>query len=205
MHSPLSTGAWVASIPLRIGQTLAETGVEAERRVRGTIMSVGERALLSFLDSVAAGIVAERVIDQVLARAESAGVAQHVADRVLEDGVAEQIVERVLAGPELEHMLSVAFQSALPDEVVEQLLASEAIWILVDEVARSPAVTEAISHQGAGFVDMVASEARERSRRGDALVQRIANRLSLHRDRPAAIQGHGERASSVPLAGEPEV
>lgn len=43
--------------------------------------------------------------------------------------------------------------TGLWDEFVDRLLASRALWRLVDEVADSPAVTAAITQQGLGFAD----------------------------------------------------
>jgi hypothetical protein len=67
---------------------------------------------------------------------------------------------------------------------------------VVDEVARSPAVTEAIAHQGAGFADQVAGELGERSRRADARLERVARRLL--RRRPAADDADGTIAMPGP-------
>jgi len=60
--------------------------------------------------------------------------------------------------------------------VVARLVRTDALWLLVDEVARSPAVTEAIAQQGVGFADEVAGAVRVRSRRADALLERAARR-----------------------------
>lgn len=76
-----------------------------------------------------------------------------------------------------------AIDSGLVDEVVERLLASDALWRLVDEIAQSAAVTEAIARQGVGFADEVAGGVRVRSRRADALLERAARRAL--RRRPA--------------------
>jgi len=86
----------------------------------------------------------------------------------------------VLAGPEVERILATALEGPLVEETVSQLLENQAVWVLVDEIARSPSVTEAIAHQGAGFVDQVADRTRERSRNADALLERVARRL-VHR------------------------
>jgi hypothetical protein len=170
-----------ASLPFRFGIGAGRLGKDLERRARGRIATAGEEALLATLDAVVDRLMRDQVIDRVLERAEVAGVAQRVADRILEDGIAEQIAERAFSGPELERIIGAAFRSALPEEVIAQLLASEAVWILVDEIARSPSVTQAISHQGTGFLDEVAVKARDRSRRGDVALQRLAERLSRHR------------------------
>ena len=153
---------------------------------------------------VALGRMLEQaVIDRVLERAEAAGIAQRVADRILEDGIAEQIAERVLSGPELERMLTAAFQSSLPEEVISQLLASEAVWILVDEIARSPSVTEAIAHQSTGFLDQVAGKARDRSRQADARLQRIARRIGRDRGHPGREAGELLPSPPNPRQGSP--
>jgi hypothetical protein len=66
---------------------------------------------------------------------------------------------------------------------VARLLESEDLWLLVDEVARSPSVTEAISHQGVGFAEQMAGVVRARSRTADARVERLARRV-LRREVP---------------------
>ena len=85
--------------------------------------------------------------------------------------------------PAIERAIASVFESRLLDQVVVRLLESPELWRLVDEVARSPAVTEAIAHQGYGFVDQVAGEVRERSRSADAVVERTTRRLLRRRPR----------------------
>jgi hypothetical protein len=67
--------------------------------------------------------------------------------------------------------------------VVGDLPSSEAMWALIDVIAQSPAVTDAITQQGAGFADQVAGEVRERSRSLDARLERGAWRLLRRRAR----------------------
>ena len=184
----------VATAPLRIVLAASARGRSAELRARRTIESAAEQALLAALDAVVGRLMHDEVIDRVLARAEAEGVAEHVVDRILEDGIAERVAERAFSGPELERVLESAFKSALPEELIAQLLASEAIWILVDEIARSPSVTEAIAHQGTGFLDQVIAKGRDRSRRGDERIQRIANRLRLHQ---ASLRDEDELGSAT--------
>jgi hypothetical protein len=69
------------------------------------------------------------------------------------------------------------FDSGLLDEFVDRLLASSALWRLVDEIAASPAVTAAVTQQGLGFVDQVGEDIRGRSRRADDRLERLAHRL----------------------------
>src|SRR5207248_11646598 len=171
----------------KVGRRAQDAAAQAQEG----IVSRGVRALLALVDAMAARMMEDDVIDRVLGRAEASGVSQRVVDRVLEDGMIEQIADRVLTGPELERIVAAAFRSALPEELIEQLLANEAVWILVDEVARSPSVTEAISHQGTGFLEHVAAKARVRSRTADARVQRLAERLSRRKRSDSAESDRG--------------
>jgi hypothetical protein len=47
---------------------------------------------------------------------------------------------------------------------------------MVEEIAQSPAVTEAIAQQSVGFADQVAGGVRVRSRNADAWLERTARR-----------------------------
>lgn len=196
------TAARVASVPLGLAVAAGRVGLELEEQARGAISRRAEQAFYEALDAVVTRLMEDRVIDRVLERAEAAGVAQHVADRILEDGIAEQIAQRAFSGPELERILAAAFKTALPEELVSELLASEAVWVLVDEIARSPSVTEAIAHQGTGFLDEVASKARDRSRKADARVLKLAERLR-RRGRGGERPSPGDDiAVTPPLPGE---
>jgi hypothetical protein len=77
------------------------------------------------------------------------------------------------------------FDSGLFDEFVDRLLASAALWRLVDEIVDSPAVTAAVTQQGLGFADQVGEEVRRRTRRADAWLERLAHRLVPGRRAPA--------------------
>jgi hypothetical protein len=177
------TGARLAEAPLKGASAAIDSGRTVERRVRGQLGEAIDGAVLATIDALLARLLADDVIDRVLDRIEQSGVAQRIAERLLDDGIAEQIAERALAGPEAERMLAAALRGPLVEETVAKLLENQATWVLVDEIARSPSVTEAIAHQGSGFLDEVAARARDRSRHADARVQRLADKL---RRRPPA-------------------
>jgi hypothetical protein len=151
LGSVFDAGTRVTSLPLRGAVALIDAGLAVERRSRSALNAAAGRVALDTLDAVLAG----DAIDRVLERIEAAGIAQRVAERILEDGIAEQIV-------------------AL-------LLESEELWVLVDEIARSPSVTEAITHQSAGFVDQITDTVRDRSREADTWVQSAARRFKPRR------------------------
>jgi hypothetical protein len=177
LGSAARTGLDLAALPLRVTEGAVRSGRELEREARAQLAVRGEQALIDVVDAVVVRLLERDFIDLMLIRIEESGVAQRIADRLLEDGIAEQVTERVLAGPELERIVRTAFESSLPDELIAQALRSEAVWVLVDEIARSPSVTEAISHQGTGFLEQVAEKTRDRSRVADARVARFAQRL----------------------------
>jgi hypothetical protein len=149
-------GMSLASLPLRGPTAALDAGLELERQMRTALRARGGQLALDALDA----LLTSDAIDLVLESIEAAGVAQRVAQRILEDGIAEQ--------------------------VVTLLLESEELWVLVDEIARSPSVTEAITHQSAGFVDQVTDTVRERSRDADAWVERAARRFRRRHAKPHA-------------------
>jgi hypothetical protein len=130
------------------------------------------------VDRVLASRLAEHVVATVLrgplidaAIAAAAPRAEAIADRAIDSAAAERLVARVIEG-------------RLLDAAVARLLESEDLWILVDEIARSPAVTDAIGHQSIGLADEVTGVVRRRSLRADARLENAARRV-LRRARPA--------------------
>jgi hypothetical protein len=88
------------------------------------------------------------------------------------------------------------FDSGLFDEFVDRLLASSALWRLVDEIVDSPAVTAAITQQSLGFADQVGEEVRVRTRRADHWLERLAHRVVPRRRR--ALEDGGELDAGSP-------
>ena len=165
-----------------------------ERRAEDAIL----RSLALVLDSRLAQQAVDIALSSAVAERLVATAPQQIADRMLSDGAADAIAARLAAGPELERITAAALdtpaarrlvaqviESSVADEAVVRLLESEDLWILVDQIAQSPAVTEAISHQGVGLAEEVAEVVRARSRRADARLERAARRL-LRRDGRAA-------------------
>jgi hypothetical protein len=138
------------------------------------------------VEAVARDLVRYRVADRLL----SEGLAEQTIERVLEGAELEHVVEAALESPTVERLIGTAIESRLVDEAVVRLLQSDDLWLLVEEIARSPAVTDAIARQSVGFADQVAGGVRARSRTADAWVERRARRL-LRRD-PAAPTSEAE-------------
>ena len=117
------------------------------------------------------------------------------------------MVEAALESPEAARLVSQVVRSRLMEETVTQLVdetaarlpQSEALWALIDEVAQSPAVTEAITESGQGL-------RRPGRRRGPA---RLAPRRRPPRTRdlaaaaPPAGPGRAARATACAVSTEP--
>jgi hypothetical protein len=116
--------------------------------------------------------VVARVVDQLPVRA----AIDRTLDRLDEEAVPQLIADRVLASRVVEDAVS-----RMVEDVVHRLRASEALWSLIDDIASSPAVADAITQQGAGFADQVGEEIRERSRHADERMERAAWRLLRRR------------------------
>jgi DNA-binding sugar fermentation-stimulating protein len=108
-------------------------------------------------------------------------------DAVLASRIAEEAVDRALASRFAEHTVDRLFdQERLIDETVTRLIESEELWVLVDSIAKSPAVTEAISRQSVGFADQVAGGVRERTRKLDMRLEGAARRVARRPPRPSS-------------------
>jgi hypothetical protein len=130
---------------------------------------------------VAGALGLERGIRQALGRRiEDTTLA--ALDAALASRIAEEAVDRAIASRLAGHAINRVFdEGKLVDDAVVRLLESEDLWLLVDEIARSPAVTEAIARQGVSFADQVAGGMRERSQRADARLERAARRALRRR------------------------
>jgi hypothetical protein len=173
------TGAALATLSAVLDSRLAGDVVE---RVAASPLS--GRALAGALEgplveAVARDMVRYRVADRLL----SEGLLEQTTARVLEGAELERVVEAALESPTVDRLIGTAIESRLVDQAVVRLLESDDLWLLVEEIARSPAVTAAIARQSVSFADQVADGVRARSRDADARVERGARRLL--RRRPA--------------------
>jgi hypothetical protein len=160
---------------------LPDLGGLVPRRLIGAAEDRFVHAVGVVLDARLTAAVVDRVLASDLVDSVAAGVARHrVAPRVgaplLENGALDELVE-ALDTPAARELVADVIASDLVDEAVTRLLESEELWRLVDEIARSPAVLDAISHQGFGFADQVTEAVRGRSRNADRRLERAARRL----------------------------
>jgi hypothetical protein len=209
----LGLGGAVAGVALRPVAAGIDVGRRAERELREAVLTRAEAAALAAFDALLVSRLADEIVDRALAsplarRAVEralAGPLVEAIEQLLADGVLDQTVARVLEGPELERVVESALDSAamerlvvrviessLLEEAVERLLQTDELWLMVDEIARSPAVAEAIQRQSLGFADEVAGGMRSRSRRIDDRLESGARRVFRRKPRvPPAPEGSG--------------
>jgi hypothetical protein len=145
----------------------------AEERARHALAGPAERAVTGSINLVLGSPLAARAADAVIATP----IVDAIATSIARHRVLERTAQPLLEGDSVDELVGRILESGLLDEAVARLLESEELWILVDEVARSPAVTDAISHQSAGLADEVAGVIRDRSLSADARLERVAHRL----------------------------
>ncbi|HEV3282850.1 MAG TPA: hypothetical protein VG010_01490 [Solirubrobacteraceae bacterium] len=133
--SMISLAARPATFSVKAAGVAFDAGRDAERRTRAALTAAAGQLALDTLDAM----LARDAVDLILERIETAGVAQHVAQRLLEDGIAEQIVTRVLQGPELGQIVATAVDSDRTRDEIARVLESEAIERLLDRLLMSPA------------------------------------------------------------------
>ncbi len=153
--------------PLGLGRRAADAGAGAAVRLL-------DRALASprseeALDVVLRSALTERAV-LALARGPLVDTGVRAAIRA---GLAERIAGELLDSGALDR----ALESPRAAELVAHMLDADQLWVVVDEIAKSPAVTQAITQQSAGFANQVAGEVGERSRRADVWLERRARRV----------------------------
>ena len=145
--------------------------------------------------------IAEQIVTRVLQGPELEQIVTNAVDsdstrdglaRVLESEAVERLLDRLLSSAAGERLVAQVLGSPLLTETVTRLLESEQLWILVDEIARSPSVTEAITSQTTRFVDHVTDRVGVRSRDADALVERAARRIGRRRKTDAGPSAAGD-------------
>ena len=145
----------------------------AARAVRGALRG-------PLVEAVAGDVVRYRVADRLL----SEGLVEQTTARMLEGEEFEYVVQAALESPTVERLIDTAIESRLLDHAVVRLLESDDLWLIVDEIASSPAVTAAIAQQSVSFADQVAGGVRSRSRNADAWIERRARRAFRRRPAP---------------------
>jgi hypothetical protein len=164
--------------------------------------ALGSRTAERVVDRLFASPLMERAVSRALGgpMVEAVGrevVHSAVIERLADTALNEESLDALLASPAVERIVVRTIQSRVMDEAVTHLLESEELWVLVDEIARSPSVSDAITQQSLGFADQVAGGVRVRSRNADTWLEGAARR-ALRRRREKDVPGGPAAGTSSP-------
>jgi hypothetical protein len=185
LANPVPTARRFAGAALQPPAGALRVARRAEREVRGRVEDRLGRLGVALVDRALASPYPEEAMRHVLESprlryAVVAGLDSAAAERLmavaLESPGFDRLVTRVVASRVVDDAAA-----RVADEVIRRLPESAAMWSLVEEVAGSPTVIDAMSRQGATFADHVADEVRDRSRTADARLERTARRVLWRR------------------------
>jgi hypothetical protein len=177
---------------LRLGAALGGAAANRATRVasRGALAAMdgvvqsrpvadaAERLLAGpLVDRIGADIARYKVIERIVDPLVASGELDHLVERALESPTVDRLARRVLESPAAERLVARVIEGPLLDQAVARLLESEDLWLMIDVIAQSPAVTEAIGRQSIGFADQVAGAVRARSFSADDRLEGVARRL----------------------------
>jgi len=140
-----------------IGATAAARAVAqpASAVVRGGLSTPPGQAVRAEAHALLDGLDAAGRRDVARARAEVDAALDEALDRLITDTLSSQRAKRA----------------------IERVLESDELWRLVDRIANSPEVLDAIASATVGLTGVVADEARRRTVTADEYAERIARRL----------------------------
>lgn len=172
MATLVSLGAWVL-------RPAVEAGRGVDRRARRRLAGPAQRAALAALDTTLSTL--EVALTSPLA--QEAG--ERIANSPLTVEVLQPLMQRAINSAEAERLTRELIDSRVTSALLRELPDNDELWALIDEIAQSPAVTEAISRQGLSFADQMAGVVRKRSLSADDRVEGLARRLARRRPREA--------------------
>jgi hypothetical protein len=131
----------------------------------------GRRAAADALIAAADGWLSSPELDRIVT-----AIVQHEGSG--------RIADRILTSPLARHVGRQAVDSGALDAVLDRLVEREAFWALVDVVAGSPAVGEAIGRQSRSAVTDVVDGLRDGAVQADDWLERVARRAVGRRREP---------------------
>jgi hypothetical protein len=150
--------------------------------VAGRVGSALLRRPMAELESFAVRI-AERAIENAL----SASLPEVLTRMLVEHRVIERVAAELAADGTLERLLDESLQSRFAHSAAARLGESEDVLLLVDAIARSEQVRQALQAQSTGLAEELADEARARTTRVDDALERGARALLRRPRRPPPV------------------
>ena len=162
---------------------------------------VASPAMTSAVDAV----VGSQAVQETLERVVSGPAVASALRTVLSPETVDMIADEVAESQMVQKITVAAIEAGEIAPIIDALLEREELWILVQTIAESPAVIDAIRQQGFGFADQVGDEVRGRSRTADEILARTARTFIGRRDRMKAqmpsdedahVEGRDEKKAS---------
>lgn len=148
-------------------------------RIVGAGARAGQRAAeLTGIDN-AVQIAAEEAI----VRAAESPAVERALVRVLQGPAVREAAAGAINSKQVEQAIIEALDSELIDNVWARLLQSDETQALVERIAEAPEVRAAITQQGVGLIEDLGRQIGKAARQLDALVERMARRLTLRKGR----------------------
>ncbi len=157
-----------------------------ERPALGRLADVA-RAPLTVPFGVARGIERRTrriAADAVIATADawlSSRELERIVTAVVEHEGSERIADRILDSALARHVARRAADAGVVDALLDALAERERFWALIDRVASSPAVSDAIAHQSRSAATDVLDGVRDGAAQADDWLERIARRMAGRR------------------------
>jgi hypothetical protein len=158
-----------------IGELLAAP--EVERAIDATLAG-------PLTDAVARSLVEHRVVERVAAEVVANGDLDRTLIAALDHEATHRLVETALGSPGLERLVLGVLESRLALELTDRLLRSDEMQQVIEHIATSPEIREALTVQSATLAEEMAAGVRQRSSSLDDAAERRV-RGWLRRPRPA--------------------
>ncbi len=186
-------GAITGAVAGAVGAA-ARTGAEVTiRATEGAVETVmGSKAVQDSIERVVASpamtsavdaVVGSPAVQETLERVVSGPAFASALRTILSPETVDMIADEVARSQMVQKITVAAMEAGEMAPIVDAFLEREELWILVQTIAESPAVIDAVRQQGFGFADQVGDEVRGRSRTADQVVARTARTFIGRREK----------------------
>lgn len=142
----------------------------------------------------------ETAIEEAMVRAVESEATERAVTRILNGPMIEQAVSQALRSPAVEQAVVDIIDSDLANRVWSRVLESDETQRLIERIAGSPEIRSAIAAQGVGLVDQIGAGVASVSRPVDAIVERVAWRVTFRRPRAESTDHVGVITRALALA-----
>ena len=117
----------------------------------GRVASFGVRSTGDALEAVIGSDAVEESIDRLLSSPAIERLIQTALSGPLVDALSRELVRQRV----VERITTTLIEAGVFEPIVDAFLERPELWVLVEEIAQSPAVSDAIRQQSFGFADQV--------------------------------------------------